>query len=339
MRKKGVTIEEVARAAGVSTATISRIINNKANVTRETREHVIEVMHELGYKAPGLRPLSDPACHTILVCVPDLTNPFSGTVLNGIRQAAHQDGYDVLILQSKDYYTKIDDFSDVFREQSIAGVIILSPVAETDRQLLSALSLRCPVVMCSEYAENFGVSFVSINDDAAAKKAVSYLYSTGCRKIGLLNALSKFKYARHREKGYRKTLEDSVLRVNEAWVAHIPSISYDLAYSTTLHMLQLPDRPDALFCCSDVFGIAAVNAAKSLGLKVPGDISVIGFDNVDIARMCDPELTTIAQPLEQMGFQACSLLIEKIQSPSAIDRQIILNTELIIRGSTRLPRQ
>jgi LacI family repressor for deo operon, udp, cdd, tsx, nupC, and nupG len=337
MKRKNVTIEEIAKAANVSTATISRIINNKGNVTKETRNHVIDVMNQMEYKPHNLHPLSDPESRIILVCVPDFRNPFYNQVIDGIQKAAHEEKYNVLLLQSSDYYSRIEDFAEVFKEQSIAGIIILSSVPESDSELLNDLSLRCPVVMCSEYAENYGVSFVSINDVSSSEKAVSYLISTGCRKIGLLNSLTKFKYARHREKGYRQALTQCGLDCNENWIAHISSISYDVAYSTAMHILQLPNRPDALFCCSDVYGIATVNAAKVLGLRVPEDLSVIGFDNVDIARMSHPALTTIAQPMLQMGYQSCSLLIEKIQSPDTPDRQIILNTELIIRNSTKLP--
>lgn len=337
MKKKDVTIEEVAKAAGVSTATISRVINNKSNVTSHTRDRVLDAMHELGYRLPDQQVLSSPDSTAILVCLPDLRNPFSSEVVEGIRTVAHRDGYHIIVLQSNDYYTRIEDFIPIFRQLSLAGILILSPVAEKDRQLLSDLSFRCPVVMCSEYAENYGISYVSINDDAAARKAVSYLYATGCRKIGLLNSPLKFKYARHRESGYRQILRECSLQEDESWIAHIPAIQYDAAYAAAMHILQLPDRPDSFFCCSDLYGIAAVNAAKNLGLTVPDDVSVVGFDNVDFARMSSPELTTIAQPMYQMGFQACGLLIEKIQSPSYIDRQIILGTELIIRNSTKLP--
>ena len=164
MKRKNVTIEEIAKAANVSTATISRIINNKGNVTKETRNHVINVMNQMEYKPHNLHPLSDPESRIILVCVPDFRNPFYNQVIDGIQKAAHEEKYNVLLLQSSDYYSRIEDFAEVFKEQSIAGIIILSSVPESDSELLNDLSLRCPVVMCSEYAENYGVSFVSIND-------------------------------------------------------------------------------------------------------------------------------------------------------------------------------
>lgn len=336
MKRKNITIEEIANKSGVSIATVSRIVNNKGNVKKETRDRVLQVMQELQFHPHSVYPLSNPRSHTLLVCVPDYSNPFNSPVIDGIQKAAHENQYDVLLLQSKDYYSQIDDFSNVLKDSSIAGIIILSPISGS--ALLDDLSFKCPVVMCSEYAENYGISYISINDVTASKTAVNYLISTGCRKIGLLNSSAKFKYSRHREKGYRQALYDHQMSYRDSWIAHISSINYNFAYSAALQILSLQDRPDALFCCSDVYGIAAVNAAKSLGLRVPEDVSVIGFDNVEIAQMSNPPLTTIDQPKMQMGYQACEMLIEKIEAPATIDKQIILNTELIIRSSTKLPK-
>lgn len=178
---------------------------------------------------------------------------------------------------------------------------------------------------------------VSINDSSAAVRAVNYLISTGCQKIGLMNCNINFKYAQHREKGYYRALRQAGLTANPDWIVHISTISYQLAYSNALHILSLPDRPDAVFACSDVFALAVVNAAGKLGLKVPDDLSVIGFDNVYLSAMCDPAITTIEQPSFQLGLQACELLLEKIKFPNTPFRQIILDTELIVRESTRLP--
>lgn len=315
-------MEELAEKSGVSIATISRIINNSGNVKQSTKEHVIAVMQELDFHPKNMHPLSDTKSNVILVCVPDFFNPFNGTVIDGIQNAAHQNGHDVLLLQSKEFYTTFDDFSNILKNNSIAGIIILSSVS--NNEILDALSFRCPVVMCSEHTENYGVSFVSINDLTSSMTAVNYLVSTGKKKIGLMNCNTRFKYARHREKGYIKALKEAALEVNEQWMAHISSINYKLAYSTALHMLQQKNRPDAFFACSDVFGIAIINAAKQLGLKVPEDIAVVGFDNIDIAIMSDPPLTTIEQPTYQLGFQACELLLEKIKNPETTDRKSVV---------------
>lgn len=329
-----ITIEEIAKRANVSIATVSRIINHKDTVKPATRQKVLDIMEEMNFQPKSAPVITNSKSKVILMCVPDFTNPFNSPVIDGVQKAAHVHDYDVLILQSKDFYTESTDYLNIIKNNSLAGMLILSSAPTS--KLLEELSFRCPVVMCSEYAEDYGVSYVSINDFDAAKKAVNYLISTGCKKIGMINSNTKFKYARHREKGYFSALTDANLESNPEWISHISSINYNLALSNAKHILSLPNRPDAFFAISDVFAVAVIRAAKELGLRVPEDVSVVGFDNIELSVMCDPKITTVEQPAFDIGLQACELLIEKISNPSFTDKQIILNTELIVRESTKL---
>lgn len=329
-----ITIEEIARRADVSIATVSRIINHKDTVKPDTRQRVLDVMEELNFQPKSPSSINDSTSKVILMCVPDFSNPFNSPVIDGVQKAAHEYEYDVLLLQSKDFYTDSSDYLNIIKNNSLAGILILS--SAPNNQLLKELCFRCPVVMCSEYAEDYGVSYVSIDDFEAARKAVNYLISTGCKKIGMINSNKKFKYARHREKGYLAALEEAGLEQNPDWISHISSINYNLALSNAKHILSLKNRPDALFSSSDVFAAAAVRAAKELNLRIPEDVSIIGFDNIELSVICDPKITTVEQPSYEIGFQACELLIEKIKNPGIADKQIILNTELIVRESTKM---
>lgn len=329
-----VTMEQIAQKADVSIATVSRIINNTGSVKPKTKQKVLDVMQELSFHPKTTPVLNDVSSRVILMFVPDFSNPFNALVIDGVQKAAYTNGYEVLLLQSKDFYKSSNDYINLIHSYSIAGILILSPSPSQD--LIEQLRFRCPIVMCSEYAEDYGVSYVSINDIESAKKAVNYLISTECKKIAYLNCNLQFKYARHREKGYLQALADAGLESDPSWISHIPYINYQLALSNAKHILSLDNRPDSIFACSDVFAIAAIQAAKEVGLRVPDDISIIGFDNIDLSVMSDPQLTTISQPCYNIGFQACDLLIEKIQNTNLPDRQIVLDTELIVRGSTRL---
>lgn len=329
-----VTISEIAKQANVSIATVSRILNHKDNVKSATKEKVLSAMEELQFKPKAASNINDSTSKVILMCVPDFNNPFNASVIDGVQKSAHDHGYDVLLLQSKDFYTDSRDYLNILKNNSLAGILILSSAPHS--RLLDELSFRCPVVMCSEYSESYGVSYVSIDDVAAAKKAVNYLISTGRKKIGLLNCNMKFKYARHREHGYYEAMEAAGLEICPEWIAHISSINFNLALSNARHILSLPNRPDALFCTSDYFAVSVVRAANEAGISIPDDLSIVGFDNIELSLMCNPPLTTIEQPSYDIGFQACELLIEKILNPNVPDRQIILSTELIVRGSTRL---
>ncbi|WMC91124.1 LacI family DNA-binding transcriptional regulator [Kineothrix sp. MB12-C1] len=334
MNDSKITIEEIARRADVSIATVSRIINHKDNVKPATRQRVLEVMEALKFSPQRPSTLSDSNSKVILMCIPGFDNPFNSPVIDGVQKSAHSQGYDVLILQSRDFYTDSSDYTNILKNNSIAGILILASVPHSE--LLDELTFRCPVVMCSEYTENYGVSYVSIDDVAAAKKAVNYLISTGRKKIGFMNCNMHFKYARHREKGYLAALKEANAEINPAWTTHLSTINYSQAFSNALHILSLTDRPDAIFACSDVFAVSAINAAKQLGLRVPEDVSVVGFDNIELSTMSRPTITTIEQPCFQLGYQSCELLIEKIKNPNMEDKQIILDTELIVRESTTL---
>ncbi|MGB8454897.1 MAG: LacI family DNA-binding transcriptional regulator [Anaerocolumna sp.] len=334
MKRSAITIEEIAKKANVSIATVSRIINHKGSVKPETRQRVLDIMEELNFLPRTISPLSDSNSNVILMCVPEFDNPFNSLVINGVQKSAHEHGYDILLLQAKAFYTESSDYTNILKNNSIAGIIILSSVPHP--KLIEELTFRCPVVMCSEYCEEYNVPFVSIDDVAAARTAVNYLISSGCKKIGMINCSLKHKYARHREQGYKDALEAAGMTINESWIAHISSINYSLALSNAMHILSLPDRPDAFFTASDVFAVSVMNGAKKLGLSVPGDISIIGFDNIELSTMTEPQITTIEQPSYQLGFQSCELLVEKIDKPFIEDKQIILGTELIVRGSTLL---
>ena len=265
--------------------------------------------------------------------VPDFYNPFYANIIEGIQQTAHNNNFEVFVISTKDTYPTPGYMVNMIRREGFSGVLWVCSTPPTE--LLSLLEQHCPIVMCCEYPEDLPCSFVSIDDVTAAFRAIRYLVSTGCNRIGIVNCSQKYKYARHRRQGYLEALKATGLEYNQEWNVTIPTIDYTLAYSAVLQMLNVEPMPDAIFACSDVFAAAAINAARSLGIRVPEDLSVIGVDNVEASRMTYPPITTIAQPGFQMGQQACSILVEKIGNPGLPHRHILLNTELIIRSSTR----
>lgn len=325
------TLTEIAQKAGVSIATVSRILNDTGRVSATTRQRVTQAIRELECDSALKRAL--PVYQTILVLVPDFVNPFYANVIDGIQQTAHNNDFEIFLMPTKDSYPNTSHLVNLIRKEGFAGVLWLCSTPPTE--LLAVMEHQCPVVMCCEYPEDHPCSYVTIDDTTAAHRAVHYLISTGCRKIGFVNCSLKYKYARHRREGYMQALEEAGLEYNPEWYVSVPVIDYTLAYSAVLQALNANPMPDAFFTCSDVYAAAIINAAHSLGIRVPEDLSVIGFDNIETSRMTQPPITTIAQPCMQLGQQACSLLVEKIQNPAQPPRQIQLSTELIIRESTR----
>ena len=330
MAKKA-TLTQISQAAGVSIATVSRVLSGKDTVSPGTRQRVLRAIRDLEFEA-GLKPTA-PAGSSILALVPDFYNPFYAGIIEGIQQTAHAAGYDVFLVPTGDTYSGAVALSGIVRREGFSGILWLA--STPGPELLASLGNSIPMVMVGEYPEDHPVSYVRVDDVSAGYRAVSYLVSTGCRRIGMVNCSSRYKYARHRLEGYRRALADAGLSFDPDLYASIPSIDYTLAYSAALQVLHTEPAPDAIFAASDVLAAAVINAASSLGIRVPESLSVIGFDNVLTGRITQPSITTIAQPSLQLGQQACSILIEKIQTPFLPDRHILLNTELIIRESTR----
>jgi DNA-binding LacI/PurR family transcriptional regulator len=326
-----VTVKQIADLTGVSVATVSRVMNHKTPVKEHTRQKILDAMEQLNIN-PSSVFLTDQASRTLLLCVPDFSNPFNSLIFEGIHKSAYRNHYRVLILQSRESYLTFEDCEGILKNHSFAGIILLTSVIDTT--VLETLNRSYPIVMCSEYCDINGVSFVSIDDVTAARKATEYLIACGCKKIALINSDLRKSYARHREQGYTEALHNAGLEIQNEWITHISSIDYALAFSYAANILALPNRPDAFFAVSDVFAVGALHASRKIGLRVPEDISIIGFDNVEVSTMTDPAITTIEQPSTQIGYQSCELLIEKINNPSIPRKQIIMDTELIVREST-----
>ena len=325
------TLTQIGEKAGVSIATVSRVLSGKDPVSPVTRQKVLQAMRELEHGGP---PAAPPVSgKKLLVLLPDFVNPFYAPIIQGIQQTARSAGYEVFLVPIGDSSAHPGPLSSLVQQEGYAGVIWLS--AAPGPELLLAVESRCPSVMVGEYPEGYGGSYVSIDDRMAGYRAVNYLISTGCRKIGMINCAFRYKYARHRKEGYQKALTDARLPVDPNWYVSIPAIDYTLAYSAVMQVLCTEPRPDALFASSDVLAAAAINAAHSLGLRVPEDLCVIGFDNVEASRMTLPAITTVSQPTHQLGQQACSILLDRIRDPELPHRQILLDTELVIRGSTK----
>lgn len=324
------TIRDVAERAGVSIATVSRVLNRSGPVKDSTRDKILLTVKELEEKT-GPAGRSRGNGKILLASFPELTNPFYANIYKGISDTASMYDYRVVFYQFEKY-ASAEAYSFFTDSPFYKGLIVAHAVP--DYTILEDISKKIPLVMCSEHSDASFVPYVAIDDKAAAYNAVKYLIRTGRKKLGLINSSFRNNYAVHRERAFRKCLGDHKLKANENWIVHLTEINYNLSLTAASNILSQTDHPDAFFCVSDVYAAAVINAAKAHGLAVPEDISVVGFDNIDIASMTIPPITTVAQPTYQIGAQACKLLIDQIEYPSVPQRHIVLNTELILRGST-----
>jgi len=329
---EGLTYQEIAKETGVSISTVSRILTGSAKVTAATSQKVLHFFDKNNYDMALMR--SKKVGHAgglIIFNVPSMTNPFYSPIAGGARATATNYGYNLLINEEHINNNTIDSFISLIKRVKAVGLIITNSVPE---MLLKKLVAVVPLVQCCEYNENVNLPYVSIDDYAAAKTVMTYLFSQGRKNIVLINGPIQYKYARYRLKGYLESLKKSNILPDPSLVIQTPEINYDIAYSEVITFLRNGKHPDAFFCVSDVYAAAVIKAGKRLGFSVPKDFAVIGFDNIEIASMTYPTITTVNQPKHQLGASSCELLIEQIANSQVPVRNILLETELIIRESS-----
>ena len=327
------SITEIARHAGVSPATVSRVMNHPELVSPRTVAQIRATMEELGYtpqviKRPAARQLA-------LINVPDFSNPFYDEVIKGIITSLDSHNINALINQDdlRNGWA-MENFLSIARSVRACGIISCSHLQAPQYAQLAAVM---PVVQCCEYSTE-EYSFVTIDDYRAAYTAMEHIFSQGRSRIAFVNGPANYKYALERRRAYETFMAANSLPIAPGWIVQLPDINYDMGCAAIRQLLTSSAPPDAIFAVSDLLAAAAVRVAKSLGIRVPQDLVVVGFDNIDISTICDPPLTTVSQPRMQLGYTAGEILCDQITAPQAQPQQIFLQTELIIRESSGLVR-
>lgn len=329
---KKITYSEISANSGISIATISRVINNSSNVREETRNAVIDAMKVLGYDTSALEALSAKTNDLIIFNIPSLDNPFYSLIIGGAKAAAQRNGYNMLINEDPIDDKSIDAFTALLKKTNAAGLISTNCISRANLLKLEAL---VPLVQCCECIPSMDIPFVTIDDVAAASNAVSYLISLGKKRIAFINGPIEYKYAQDRLKGYLQALAAAKLEKDSDLVIQLHEISYDMAVSAAFQLLNSEKRPDAFFASSDVYAAAAIKAARRSALRVPEDIAIVGFDNIELSSMCTPSITTVNQPKFQLGLLSCEMLIKRICKEQIPIRNMYMDTELIVRETTQ----
>ncbi|MGB4407684.1 MAG: LacI family DNA-binding transcriptional regulator [Sphaerochaeta sp.] len=326
------TIQEIATQANVSVATVSRVLNNKSIVKKETKEKVKKAMLELGFDITEVAfPNVEAPSQLLMINLPSISNPFYNEIVKGAKDSASRRGY-FLLINSQHLHNSFNTFLYLIKQLKVAGVVMLNPLLEGE---LSQLLKLTPTVLCSEFIEtNPEVSYVGINDLLATEKVMNMILSADRRKIAILSGPMRYKYARERKKGYLLALQAAGIPLLDDWVIQLPEIDFKMAYSICIQLLNSQNRPDAIFTVSDVFAVAAIKAAQTVGLRVPEDVMVTGFDNVNFSEFMTPSITTVQQPKYQLGYIATEMLIDQLEKKHSLPQYVILDTEIIVRESS-----
>lgn len=334
MKRQRVTIGDVAAEAGVSIATVSKVINDRWGVAAETSARVRAVVEQLGYESSlAARSMRSARTQVIGIVVSDV-EPFSAELLKGAARALHGTGYELVVFsgcgRSDDQPGWERRYLSRVNGTLTDGTIVVTPTTVD-------VPLVAPVVVADHHAGATTLPTVDSDNLAGAVTATRHLIELGHRRIGLLAGRPDLESARLREEGYRRALADAGIAVDSSLI-RVGGYRPDSAERPAHELLELADRPTAVFAANDSSAIQTLEVARSLGLSVPQDLSVIGFDNVPESALCDPPLTTIDQSIQQMGFAATELLLRLIEGTDDGPRQITLPTRLVVRQSTGPPR-
>ncbi|EJY1762623.1 LacI family DNA-binding transcriptional regulator [Klebsiella oxytoca] len=325
------SIQKIARLAGVSVATVSRVLNNSDTVKAKNRERVLQAIKESNYQ-PNLlaRQLRTARSNMILVMVSNIANPFCAEVVKGIEEEAEKNGYRILLCNSGSDLARSTSGLQLLSGKMVDGIITMNALSSLPE--LTTMIGDAPWVQCAEYADNGSISCVGINDVDAAQGAVSRLVDGGRNRIALINHDLSYRYSRLRERGYKSVLHVRELAYQQVTYASDLSAAAGTRAMETL--LAQKEKPDAVFAVSDSLAAGALRAIAQAGLRVPEDIAVIGFDGTELAEVVSPQLTTVEQPSREIGRTAVTLLMKRIDNPDAAVERVMMDWRVIPRAST-----
>ena len=327
------TISQVAKVAGVSVATISRVLNNSPLVTPETKKHVQKVIDELDYHPNVVaRSLRSSKSRLLLALVPNISNPFHAEIVHGINKVVYAHDYNLLLCETHGIREREDAFFSMLKQKIVDGILAIDPAVSADNLL--EYGAKYPIVQCCEYKKALNLPYVVIDDEQGAFVAVSHLIATGCRRIAMVNASGPFGFARLRREGYLRALQSHGLAPDPSLVVKY-DIGVDGGEVVAKRLLALSERVDGVFFDYDVIAVGAQRALIEAGVRVPDDVSIVGFDGSDMTLICSPTLTTIAQPAHQIGFKSAEMLFTLLDGKMLEERSVTLDFELKIRQSTR----
>lgn len=332
MTNKRVNIADVAREAGVSAQTISRALNNKGEISPETRARVLGIVERLGYRPNTLaRGLVTQKTSTLGLIVPDIANPFFSEVARGAEDAAHGAGFSLLLCNTMENPAREMEALRTLEAQRVDGIVLCS--SRLSEETFRTLMTRLPtVVLVNRESFEGNLKSVCVDDEAGALCATRHLLRSGRRSIAFLAGPPASQGGQRRAQGYQRAL-------SEAGVPGDPALSVACApqleggYSTAQKILAVHPEVDALLCYNDLVAVGALQACATLGRRVPEDVAVVGFDDILLAGLVTPPLTTLRSDKRGLGAEAVRLLLRRLAGCTDDCENVVLQPELIVRAS------
>jgi LacI family transcriptional regulator len=329
-----VTIIDVAQEAGVSYATVSRVLNNDPHVRPETRERVIHSIAHLGYTVnQQARNLAGGHSRVVGLLVPDLGTGYIGEIIRGVDEALAAAQYDLMLYTTHRRKTKESAYVTSLTQGMTDGLLLVLP-RDPEEYLVSLRKRHFPYVLVDHQGIGDVESAVGATNWQGGYDATRYLLELGHYRIGFITGTMDLGCSRDRLAGYRAALNECHVPIDAALIRE-GDFNQPTGYQAARDLFDLPDPPTAIFASNDVMAFGVMEAVRDRGLRIPEDVSIVGFDNIPQAEHVRPQLSTIEQPLADMGREATRRLLELIDNPDLPLTRIELPTKLVVRASTR----
>lgn len=334
--KKQVTLKDIAGKLGISTSTVSRALQDHPDISIKTREAVQELAKILGYQ-PNLIALhlKHSRTNTIGLVVPEVEHYFFSTIINGIEDVAYQNNFNVLVVQSNESYLREVLNTQTLLANRVDGVLAsFSKETQDFSHFQQLIDNEIPLVFYDRVLHHLHADSVMVDDYSGAFNAVNHLIERGCKRIAFYSAPQHLLLGKNRLDGYRDALEKNGIAFTNDLVYACDT--FDSAVKISTGVLKKIDHPDGVFCVNDLTAVAVMKSAKKLGLNIPDDLKIVGFENSRSASICEPELSSVDQFGYELGKKATELLIKRINSNSFdyTPEKHTLKTELIVRDSS-----
>ncbi|CAH0237573.1 LacI family DNA-binding transcriptional regulator [Peribacillus sp. NPDC101481] len=333
---KRVTTEDVAKIAGVSQSTVSRVLNDYPYIKKNTRDKVLAVINELGFTRDEIaRSLVEKRTKSIGLILGSISNPFFAETAEVIIERAQELKYDVIVYNTGHKDENLEQAINLLIGKRVEGIILTSVSKNYTEKIKKLHDNGFPVLLYNSFLDIKDVNFIVMDNNKGARLAVQHLIKLGHKKIAKISGPSKYLATYERTVGYKEELMENGYEIDEGLIFN-SEFSYDKIYSFTKKLLKKKDRPTAIIAASDQMALAVLDAASSLNLKIPADLSVVGFDNIRLSSNEFIGLTTVSQQMDQMSLTALEKLIFLIENKetSSSSIQIFLKPELMVRKTT-----
>ena len=328
-----VTIKEVAEFAGVSRATVSRVLNNHAYVTDDVRQRVQQAMDTLGYQPNrSARRLRAQSSDIMGLIIPDIQNSLFQALVRGVEDAAYANQLNVVLCNTDDNPDKQKAYLRVMQAERAAGVVVI-PTRPNDGVVLAPVrETGIPVVLVDREVVNFEADIVKVDNIRGAHAATTHLVRLGYQRIAIIAGTQTLTPGRERLRGCYEAFDEQGIRVDPALVK-VGNFRLESGYELTRELMSMAEPPDAIFAANNLMSLGALRALHELGIRIPEQAALIGFDDMPWAGDLNPPLTAVSQPGYEMGQQAVQLLLQRVERPASPFYKVVLQPRLVVRRS------